>query len=65
VLGKTEVAEAAWKQYYHKLEKLKEALVDRFQSQKISFIHLGSRGIEVPMHKILPLMELSVFLKKN
>ncbi|MUL37193.1 hypothetical protein BWI75_12815 [Gloeocapsopsis sp. AAB1 = 1H9] len=46
VLGKTEVAQAAWKQYYHKIEKLKEAFGDRFQSKKISFIHLGFRGIE-------------------
>jgi iron complex transport system substrate-binding protein len=46
ILGKKEQQEQAWNQYYQRIEELKIALGDRFQDKKISFIHLGSRGIE-------------------
>ncbi|MBE9156979.1 iron-siderophore ABC transporter substrate-binding protein [Nodosilinea sp. LEGE 06152] len=46
VLGKTEAAQAAWSDYEQRVKQLKEALGDRYQDQKVSFIHFGSRGIE-------------------
>lgn len=46
VLGKKVRQQQAWNHYYQRIEELKQALGDRFQYKKISFVHLGSRGIE-------------------
>lgn len=46
VLGKTEAAQAAWHHYEQRVKQLKDALGDRYQDKKISFIHFGTRGIE-------------------
>lgn len=46
VLGKKDAAQQAWNLYYQRVEKLKRALGDSYKHKKISFIHLGVRGIE-------------------
>jgi iron complex transport system substrate-binding protein len=46
VLDKTEAAQAAWHRYEQRVKQLKDALGDRYQDKKVSFIHLGTRGIE-------------------
>ena len=46
VLGKKDAAQQAWNHYYQRVEELKRALGDSYKHKKISFIHLGVRGIE-------------------
>jgi iron complex transport system substrate-binding protein len=45
-LGKEKVAEEAWNSYYKKASELKSALEKHYQNKTVSFIHIGTRGIE-------------------
>ena len=46
VLGKEKVGIEVWNHYYKRVNELKSALGKQYQSKEISFIYIGSRGIE-------------------
>lgn len=47
VLGKQEAEQALWKRYYQRIERLKQALGNRYQDKKISFIYVGRDRIHI------------------
>ncbi|PMB46645.1 ABC transporter substrate-binding protein [Fischerella thermalis CCMEE 5201] len=47
VLGKQETEKALWQHYYQRIEQLKQALGDRYQDKKISFIYVGRNQINI------------------
>jgi iron complex transport system substrate-binding protein len=47
VLGKQETEKALWQRYYQRIEELKQALGDRYQDKKISFIYVGNNEINL------------------
>ncbi|YAF97190.1 MAG: iron-siderophore ABC transporter substrate-binding protein [Nodularia sp. CChRGM 3473] len=47
VLGKQETEKALWQHYYQRIEQLKQALGNRYQDKKISFIYIGPNQINI------------------
>lgn len=47
VLGKQETEKALWQRYYQRIQQLKQALGDRYQDKKISFIYVGRNQIHI------------------
>ncbi|MFQ4145912.1 iron-siderophore ABC transporter substrate-binding protein [Chlorogloeopsis sp. ULAP02] len=47
VLGKQETEKALWQHYYQRIEELKQALGNRYQDKKISFIYIGRNQINI------------------
>jgi iron complex transport system substrate-binding protein len=45
ILGKEEVAQAAWNHYYQRIKELKIALGSRYQNQEIAVAYIGKDGI--------------------
>ncbi|BAY91138.1 MULTISPECIES: ABC transporter substrate-binding protein [unclassified Tolypothrix] len=47
VLGKQKTEKALWQHYHQRMEQLQQALGDRYQNKKISFIYIGRNQINI------------------
>ncbi|MCC5610310.1 iron-siderophore ABC transporter substrate-binding protein [Nostoc sp. CHAB 5834] len=61
-LGKPEVEKALWERYYQRIEQLKQALGNRYQGKKISFISVGRGEIYIDSKNSFPGSILSAAL---
>ncbi|MBD2253849.1 iron-siderophore ABC transporter substrate-binding protein [Nostoc parmelioides] len=61
-LGKQDIEKAIWQRYYQRIEKLKQALGNRYEGKKISFITVGRGEIYIDSKNSFPGSILSAAL---